>query len=227
MIILLFHGEISMSESERVRTGRSTILLLLLVILTGASVLIINYNLKNRKMDLEKSLEYLKSDYTFAEIGVMSGSAGIITFNLKILNVDGSVITDRIYKLNGNDIFIESKVVMINSGKTNRALVFPFNLYTDVIPPRQGELLSGLYAVNGFPAIYLINKPDRSYDDAIRYLYKIAFSRGDSNSGMENEPGVRIMDASLHEGKFRHFEEGQVYRCLVHPDGGLELAEVK
>jgi hypothetical protein len=213
-----------MSESGKLHAGWMTILLFLLAVLTGTAVLLVKYSLKKSKIDLEKSIAYLKSEYTFAQIGILSRSNGSISFNLKFLNVDGSSITDRYFQLKGDDIFIESKVVTIDYGKTNRALVFPFNLYTDVIPPSEGELLSGLYVSKGFPEIYMQNVPGVQYEQAVRYLYLAAF---ENRSNLENDMTVRIMDASLHQGQFRHFEEGRNYLCQVHPDGGLELSEVK
>ncbi len=215
-----------MADSGKIQAGKWIVLFLFLVLIIGFGVFVINKNLASRKLDLENSLAFLKSEYTFAQIGILSKNPGAIRFNLEFLDIDGSVVTDVNFELEGSDVFIESKVVMIDSEKTNKALVFPYNVYTDTLPPRLGKPLSALYTVNGFPEIYKADKTDASYENAVRYLYSRAFQET-GTAGEENDAKIRIMDASIHQGQFRHFEEGQVYRCSVHPDGGLELTEVK
>ncbi len=216
-----------MSERGKTSAGGRIILLLFLVMLAGAAIYLFNFSLKNRKIDLEKALAYIKSEYSFAEISVLSKTGNSFLYNLKLINIGGTAVTDETFTLDGRDIFLECKVVAARSGSFSNAFVFPFNLYTDTIPPGSGKSVTNLYYINGFPSIFTLANMDISYKNTVSFLFENAMeASGNETNIMVRDSKVRIMDVSLHPGFSRRIEEGMIFRCSVHPGGGLELTEV-
>ncbi|MGA2142239.1 MAG: hypothetical protein ABSG94_07425, partial [Brevinematales bacterium] len=96
--------------------------------------------------------------------------------------------------------------------------------------------LTNLYLVNGFPLTYKVTNMNRQYMDAVAFLCARAMAAGPESSAgggenrtniMVNDTRVLLMDISLHPGSFHSIEEGSIFNCIVHPNGGLELMEVK
>ncbi len=216
-----------MIETGKTHSGKGILLILFLLLLSGAAVWLINTSLKNKKIDLEKSLASMKSEFSFAEIKVIHKTNDKIRFNLRLLSIEGGSILEKSYELAGNDIFIESKVVVIEIHGDKKSFVFPYSLYTDRIPPQKGESLIKFYTEGGFPQIYKTAQADESYTFTIQKIFNYAFNDDEEQTGFGMGENSLKMDISLHQGDFHSFEENLTYRCTVHPNGGLELTEVK
>jgi hypothetical protein len=216
-----------MSKRRKFGAGGRLLLFIFLAAFAGMAVYIARISLGNMKLDLEKALANIKGEYPFAEISVLSKNGSAISAGLKLIGIDGSVAASGTFNLDGRDIFLECKVVLAGSGKISNALVFPFNIYTDRTPPENGKPVTNLYTVNGFPSTYKVTNAGEEYGRAVRFLYDAAFQAGNGTNTGFNGSVIRIMDASLHPGFYHSLEEGRIYRCLVHPNGGLELMEEK
>ncbi len=225
-----------MAERSKLGAGGAVLLLIFLIILAGFAVYVFNFTMANRKIDLEKALANVKSEYAFAQIAVISNDNNYITADIRLLSPDGSVIADKSLTLEGSDIYLECKVASAEKGNFSNALVFPFNVYTESVTPERGLPLTNLYLVNGFPSTYALTNMNRQYMDAVAFLCARAMAAGpDSGAGsgenrtniMVNDARVLLMDISLHPGSFHSIGEGSMFNCIVHPNGGLELMEVK
>jgi hypothetical protein len=217
-----------MSERAKHGMGAMILLILFIVIFAGLAVYVFNFSLRNRKIDLEKALALIKSEYSFAEIFIISNNGNYLTAGLKLIDAGGSVLTGKTFTLNGRDIFLESKVAVVKNGKFSNAVVFPFNLYSDRTSPEKGESITDLYAVNGFPSTYILTNMDEQYKNTLIFLFEKAMKAAGSDTNITlQDIKVNFMDISLHPAEFSSIEEGRIYKCSVHPNGGLELMEEK
>ena len=213
---------------KRFNAGMSPgiLILLFLIVIGGFLLWTMKGGLEDRKQKLAKAISFIKSEYQFAEITIKDKTGDSIQFILKFLDITGKTVSTKEFQLKGKDIFLESRIVVIRVEEQERALVFPFKLYSDLIAPNEGVDLLNLYMENNFPKTYV--SPDSEMNKIIGKLFIKAFEL--NNSGKEfDDKYVRIslnMDAVLHQGSLKEFKPGKMYRYLVHPNGGLELVEV-
>jgi hypothetical protein len=214
---------------SRLRAGihPGVLFLLFLAVAAGIAFYYLKIGLAEKKVHIEKAIAYLQSEYPFAEIAVKRVQTNEMDVTLRILDVSGQTVGTKDYSLRGRDIFLENRVVVLTAADRERSMVFPVKLYTESVPPTEGDDLLPLYSVDNYPDNY--RNQDAELSNAVRYVFRRAFEL--SNAGREfGETNVRIsvsMDAVLHRGGMGGFEAGKSYRCVVHPNGGLELREVK
>jgi hypothetical protein len=197
-------------------------------VIAGGVWLYLNY-LDKRKVDLEKALSYLKSDYEFAELNIINKDRDQYKLNLVLLDMYGIEVVQTNLIVPGKDIFIESKVVVLEQNKSEKAFVFPAKLYSDKLPSKDAADLTVLYITNDFPNNYRVTNNDPSFIETVKAVYQYSFFNKEKPLLFKNQ-NARIkttMDAVLHLGKIKTFKAGKTYRYTVHPNGGLELVEAK
>ena len=206
------------------------ILFLLLVIAVGGMIFWLwKTNLETQKSKIEKVISYVKSEYEFARLSIHGISSQNASFTLTLLNIDGVPVAKKDYNINGSDIFIESKVVVIKTMEQERAFVFPSRIYSDVIPPQNGYDILPLYVNNNNPKNYTSVNLDLDIASIVKNIYIFAFSGNENPADLEKN-SIKVvlnMDAVLHRSSAHGFHAGGEYRCIVHPGGGLELLEVQ
>ncbi len=197
--------------------------LLFLFFLASVAVLIylLNQSLVTRKIDLEKTISYIKSKYTFAKIKVVSKKENTIAFSLGVINMDGSTIAEENFDMKGEDFFIGVKVVVLKKGDISRAFVFPYSVYTDEITPEDAINITNLYVKSGFPLnYYSSSRMDRDYIFTIKEMFRKGF--GGETKTLVKGTEIIIMDVSVHPVSGLSIE-GRNYEAIVHPNGGLEV----
>lgn len=206
------------------------ILFLLLAVGVGGVIFWLwKSGLETQKSKVEKTITYIKSEYEFARLNVHGISSGRVNFTLTLLNIDGAPAAKKDFNMEGSDIFIESKVVVVQALSQERAFVFPEKVYTDLVPPQNGLELLSLYVNNNNPKNYSSINLDLDIASIVKSIYLFAFS-GNENSSDLDKHSIKVinnLDAVLHQGPVQGFKSGAEYRCIIHPGGGLELLEVK
>lgn len=200
---------------------------LLIIAFISVTVWMLKSGLEIRKASLEETINYLKSEYEFARLTINSKGGSSIRFTITLMNLDGNVTARRDYELPGNDIFLESSVIVMSTADKEKALVFPRRLYSESLPPAQGIELTALYDNNGFPGTYTSKDLTPELTSAIRKIFQLSLNaKEDSPEWKEQSVKIALnMEASLHQP--RGYEPGKTYSCLVHPNGGMELMEMK
>ena len=200
---------------------------LLIIAFISVTVWMLKSGLETRKASLEDTINYLKSEYEFARLTINSKNSSSISFTMTLLNVNGNVAAKKDYELPGNDIFLESAIIVMSSPDKERALVFPKRLYSELLPPDQGLAITSLYDDNGFPGIYSSKDLTPELSSVIRKIYQLSQTAKEDSPDWKDQ-SVKIalnMEASLHQ--TRGYEPGKTYSCVVHPNGGMELLEMK
>ena len=214
--------------AERGRRGFSfmTLIVIMVVAFAWAGLWKAQQIFRNQKDTLEKAIAAIKSDYTFASIVVLSDLDGKFSFLLTLYRPDGNSAGDRQMELSGSDIFLESRVAVIESGGVERAFVFPEKIYSDSVPPENGLELSSIYITNNFPQNYADPGLDRNL---LRLLPELYNSDPDLKVLLKTNHSriVLDMDASLHKAGGTTLSVGKKYLYIVHPAGGLEFEEEK
>ena len=219
-----------MSDVSR-RRSILGLIAVMVIIAMAFSLLWQLYNnlIEKKKQFLEDAVNYIKSDYKFASIFINSNDGRKISFLLTIYNQDGNPAGKKLLEISGGDIFLESKVIVIDSSGVGKAFVFPEKIYSDSIPPEKGIDLTPIYVTDGYPQNYSKVRSGDGIYKGILSIYNI--SRGISNEIYKvkgNNLKIMLdMDASLHKAGGTEFMQGRNYICSVHPGGGLELEEEK
>lgn len=218
-----------MEQRNQPHSPLGILFLILFIAAAAFSAWLISTALEAKKTKILKTINYLKSEYDFAELKINFRDGQKVGFTLTLLDNDGDSIAKKDFVLQGSDIFLESKVVVIDFEEKERAFIFPTKVYTDKIPPKEGFDLLSLYSENNIPKNYFTKNPDADFVSAIKEIYSVAFS-GEESKNQLDEKSIKVvlnMDAVLHQNPFQGFQEGKSYKCIAHPNGGLELMEVK
>ena len=174
---------------------------------------------------LKTAAAYLKSEYRFAELTVTGKDVEKISFTLRLLDPDGNARWAAAYTLIGSDIFLESRVVLVEFEPERKAFVFPYRVYTDRIPEKQGVNFLTNSISNKIPVYYYSRGADMSRMKAVQAVFETAFYESDVYSELKQKHIPRIFDTSVHQSVIKPFEEGKTYSFIIHPNGGVELME--
>lgn len=82
---------------------------------------------------------------------------------------------------------------------------------------------------NQYPKNYSSTNNDPGLTETVKVVFQNVISDKDMAKDFKNQT-VKIkmnMDAVLHQSPFKSFKPGKIYRYIVHPNGGLEMLEVK
>lgn len=215
-----------MPEFRKQRHFSGLILFLLLAAAAGFFILqTVNSGLVLKRASLEKALQYLKSEYVFGKIEPL----GRESYRLTLYNIEGKTVSVKTLNVPGGDLYIESRVAVIEYNEEERAFVFPLKAYSDTVPEKDGIDLKPLYMKNGYPAIYTVSSNDEVFVSVVREIYRQSETAAGTGDGTNNAvPAGHLkiklaMDVALHRGPFQ--SGGKTVELLVHPDGGLEERE--
>ncbi len=215
--------------AQRNRSPHLWILFLLLAAAGTALVIAaMTGALRSRKISLEKAVRYVQSEYVFGRIALSPDGKDSLTVRLALLTPEANTALERTFSLPGSDVFLESRVLVIEHEGLERTYVFPSRLYSDTLPASEGIDLIPLYVRDGFPAHYALLKDDPEWNATVKAIYIAAWAgpeEAGNNTAFADLPVKMRLDAALHRGPYRD-NRGGVYELLAHPNGGLELREV-
>jgi hypothetical protein len=205
---------------------RGFLSLLILVILAAGCIGVWRFSLEKRKVSIQEAIANIKSEYEFADLKILQRKENSTSFFLTLLTSETNKVFEKGFELPGKDVFISSKVIVIEAYGEKKAFVFPQAVYSDVIPEKEGFSLIPYYVENNFPRNYFFDKENDDFVDLMRKVYRAADSGNEESRGWGKDSFrvVLILEASLHQADFKPFEEGRVYKLVLHPNGGLEIA---
>ncbi len=166
-----------------------------------------------RKTNLEEEIAGLKSEYIFFRYRIDSVENGKVGFTFYIFDPNENLITNSTILIDGSDVFLESKVIILNP--TN-SIVFPLRLFSDVISPAQAISLKEFYSKKR--DFFYSEKSDMGkFFNSMFYYYVF----GEGNIDRYKSFVKSEMDVVLHSAI--PLIEGDTYECILHPGGQLEL----
>lgn len=213
--------------ANKARSVAPLFFLFILLFLAGFAAWIFNTSQLERKARLHDAIETLKSEYPFARISVQSASQSSLGFKLTLIDSSGKTYASTNLFLKGNDVFLESKVAVLEYSGQQRAFVFPSRVYSDLIAPEEGVPLYALSAPGNLPAGYPSLAGDSGGQKFLKEVFTLAQSGSDDEEALTGISAKIIleMDAVLHPGGVWPLQAGKSYLATVHPNGGMEIRE--
>jgi hypothetical protein len=201
-----------------------------IVLIAGIAILFFLFSqmkdiLQDKVDDLRKTIAWVKSEYNYARITILKKGANAIEFELSILGIDGEVKGKKTLTLPGNDIYLESRMVVLQTEDENKTVIFPYKVYTERIAPKDGVGIQALYVVNNFPQNYNAAGITEQIRRALAGIYETVFEYGDYYSAVKGKYIMDITDVAAHQSPYTPFESGKTYSYILHPNGGVEMME--
>ena len=201
-----------------------------IILIAGIAILFFLFTqmkeiLQDKVEDLRKTIEWVKSEYEFARVAVFKKGANAVEFELSIIGLDGEVKGKKVFTLPGTDIFLESRIVYLQSEDLNKIVIFPYKVYTEKIAPKDGIPVQNLYVTGNFPNNYTAPGISDQVKRTLTGLYETVFEYGDYYSAVKGKYITDIMDTAVHQSPFKPYESGKTYRYILHPNGGVEMME--
>lgn len=203
------------------------IMLILLMVVTGTiGVYFWKSALENRVEDLREAIAFVQSSHHFASITIEEITDSTIRFKLSMFNLSEEETGSAEYTLDGSDIFLETRVAVMNWEEETRAFVFPFRVYSDTIPPAEGTIITNVFAAKDIPYYYMTEDMKVSMKLAMKNIYQVVFGEEIYDPLIEEQYFKRIFDTAVHQSVLQPFKEGKTYHYMIHPNGGIEIVEV-
>lgn len=208
------------------KRGGALQFLLILILLAGVSLLALKVfqgYLADEAESLREAVAFVKSEYYFLEMKVDDISGDKIFVTLSYLGLDNEIKAENSYELSGSDVFIESRIAVGTAEGEKRAFVFPFRIYSDSIPPSDGEILTNDYVSEGIPKTYLTSGIPESTKSGMKLIFSYLFDEKTENLNIQFIS--EVFDTAIHQDQNSPFEKGSVYLFSIHPGGGVEMQE--
>ncbi len=168
----------------------------------------------------EEKIEKLKSEITWLKketipirFKILSRTPEFIHVGLKLYDADGAEIKYSELKMPGRELSFDFYIVQANG----KQIAFPYKIFTDQIAPKNGTLLIPMYDKDGFPLILHHQQIDASTTIALTDLFAEIKSGEIHNRKKQFGSLVHDLDG------VRLFEEGVVYKIIIHSKGGIEI----
>lgn len=197
-----------------------TILIVGIIALLGY----IGCNYQEQKIaKLEDKIHFLKEETVPLRFKILKKNKENIKFLIKFYEQDSekeAFISDTL-TLKGQELSFDFYVVPLKDTKNNKEvkIAFPYKIFTNKIPAKNGKLLFNYYDEHGFPQVFNTNDADTSYINLMTDLFaKIKKGKTEEIEGIY---GSMVQDIY----KINEFREGNVYQVIIHTKGGIEIKE--
>ncbi len=172
---------------------------------------------------LEDKIHFLKEETVPLRFKIIEKNEDKITFLLKFYEQDENkeaFISDTI-TLKGQELSFDFYVVPVKDVKNNRQIkiAFPYKIFTNKIPAKNGKLLFNYYNEHGFPQVFNNANADTSFINIMTELF--AKIKSGKTEEIENIYGSMVQDIY----KLNEFSEGHIYQIIIHSKGGIEIKE--
>ncbi len=165
---------------------------------------------------LEDKAEFLKAETIPLRFKVLEKDSSQITFAFKFYDQDGTEFNLDTISLAGQEISFDFYIVPI---KDDLKIAFPYKIFTNKIPAKDGKLLFNYYDDEGFPQVFSSEKSDEEYITLMTELFS-KIKAGETED-IEGIYGSMVQDIQ----KLNEFAVNHKYEIVVHTKGGIEIKE--
>lgn len=202
------------------------IVILVLAVLGGAAYYGSDYVLKKQEKaiaKLEDKIHFLKEETVPLRFKILEKDSASIKFLIKFYEQDAAdeaFIQDTI-TLKGQELSFDFYVVPVKDVKNDREVkvAFPYKIFTNKMPAKEGILLFKYYDEHGFPQVFNNAAADTSYMNRMTELFT-KIKAGDTED-IEGIYGSMVQDIQ----KLNEFAVNHVYQIIIHTKGGIEIRE--
>jgi len=202
------------------------IVILVLAVLGGVAYYGSDYVLKEQEKTiakLEDKIHFLKEETVPIRFKILEKDSANVKFVLKFYEQDSTAeafIQDTI-SLPGQELSFDFYVVPVKDTKNNREVkvAFPYKIFTNSMPAKDGKLLFNYYDEHGFPQVFNNAEADTSYMNRMTDLFT-KIKTGDTEE-IKGIYGSMVQDIQ----KLNEFAVNHVYQIIIHTKGGIEIRE--
>jgi hypothetical protein len=162
---------------------------------------------------LDATIALLKSERVPLKFSVVERRDGAIRARCKFYDPDGNEKAVLESRWVGKELNVD----FISVPYRGAFIAFPYRIFTDAIPAKNGTFLPPLYDVGGFPSIMGVLNSTTVREEIRRIFKRIV----DGEELPEGTFGNAVHDIA----QLRSFEIGIVYRVVVRSRGGIEIME--
>ncbi|MCF6366789.1 MAG: hypothetical protein L3J35_11365 [Bacteroidales bacterium] len=171
---------------------------------------------------LEDKIHFLKEETVPLRFKILEKDSANIKFLIKFYEQDAeeAFIADTI-TLPGQELSFDFYVVPVKDIKNDREVkvAFPYKIFTNTMPAKNGKLLFNYYDEHGFPQVFNNAKADTAYINRMTELF--AKIKAGNTEEIEGIYGSMVQDIK----KLNEFAVNHVYQIIIHTKGGIEIKE--
>lgn len=165
---------------------------------------------------LEDKVEFLKAETVPLRFKVLEKDSSQITFAFKFYDQNDIEFNLDTLSLQGQEISFDFYIVPV---KDNLKIAFPYKIFTNKIPAKDGKILFDYYDDEGFPQVFSNEGSDEEYISLMSDLFS-KIKAGDTED-IEGIYGSMVQDIK----QLNEFTVNRKYEIVVHTKGGIEIKE--
>ena len=165
---------------------------------------------------LEDKIEFLKTETIPVRFKVLEKDSSQITFAFKFYDQDDTEFNLDTISMPGQEISFDFYIVPI---KDDLKIAFPYKIFTNKIPAKDGKLLFNYYDDEGFPQVFSTEGSDEEYITLMTELFS-KIKAGETED-IEGIYGSMVQDIQ----QLNEFAVDHKYEIVVHTKGGIEIKE--
>ena len=203
--------------------------LIITIIIIGALVAGVYYGFKFLTKEqgktiakLEEKIHFLKEETVPVRFKILEKDSANIKFLIKFYEqgAEEAFIADTI-TLPGQELSFDFYVVPVQDEKNKREvkIAFPYKIFTNTMPAKDGISLFNYYDDKDFPQVFNSADADTAYVNRMSELFaKIKVGDTEEIDG--------IFGSMVQDIRFQNeFMENHVYQIIIHTKGGIEIQE--
>lgn len=198
------------------RKTRYYIVLIALILLVGGYFLTQYAKIQEKRIEnLEEHIAFLKAENVPVKFRIDEKTDTLIKVTIKFYDLDDNEIAKTQQEVYGEELSFDFSVIPVK----DKYVAFPHKLFSDQIAPKNGILLTDFYDKQEFPQIFHHSKITSEAKEAFTLLFEQL--KTDSIHRDSKQFGNMVHDIK----QIKSFQEGYVYKIVVHTKGGIEVLE--
>ena len=204
---------------------KKLIIIIIIIGALGAGVYYgINWYLGQQEQEiatLEDKIHFLKEETVPVRFKILEKDSENIKFLIKFYEQDNDeAFNSDTITLPGQELSFDFYVIPVKdtAGRVVK-IAFPYKIFTNTMPAKDGILLFNYYDDEGFPQVFNSAEADTAYVNRMSELFtKI---KDGNTEEIEGIYGSMVQDIQ----KLNEFMENHVYQIIIHTKGGIEIQE--
>ncbi len=192
------------------------IVIIALILLVGGYFLTRYAKIQEKRIEnLEDHIAFLKAESVPVKFRIDEKTDSLIKVTIKFYDLDDNEIAKTQQQVYGEELSFDFWVIPVK----DKYVAFPHKLFSDQIAPKNGIILTGFYDKQGFPQIFHHSQITNQGKEAFTLLFDEL--KTDSIQHDLKQFGNMVHDIK----QIKSFQEGYVYKIVVHTKGGIEVLE--
>lgn len=199
-------------------TKKILIIISIIIIILIAAIYffdILNTGQEKKIELLEQKISLLKKENVPLRFKITKREENTITLVTKFYDAQDNVVKRITQEIEGNELHFDFLIFKVK----DQNLIFPYKIYTDLIAPDDGIIITDHYTVDEFPQIFFYQGIDNELKEIMIEIFeKIKSNNYDSK---DNYFGSAVHDVP----EFKSFETNKIYSIVTRTKGGIEIIE--